>query len=204
MKRPIPILISAALLLVVAWGYLTFGEIKKDTGADTGSVNYIDNTDVADSSGEASKTDSAITPYDVGLVAGTFMVQQVTDGDTFTAWDGTEMLTVRVLGIDSPETAHSPSGAQCYNEEATAEAEGTLSGTSVTLLTDPTQDKFDKYGRLLAYVELPNGTDFGQFMVAGGFAKEYTFKGVAYGMQSVYKSAEDEAKAANRGLWGCN
>ncbi|MDN5920737.1 MAG: hypothetical protein L0I76_37485 [Pseudonocardia sp.] len=83
------------------------------------------------------------------------MVARVVDGDTLALVDGDD---VRVLGIDSCE-AGTPGGTA-----ATAAAED-LIGTTVTLLAEPGAPDRDFYGRLLRYVALPDGRDFGVSMV---------------------------------------
>lgn len=82
-------------------------------------------------------------------------VRRVIDGDTFETTAGDR---VRVLGIDSCE-------AGTYGgEQATGTAETYLDGQQVTLLEEPGVDT-DRNGRLLRYVTLPSGSDFGEAMV---------------------------------------
>ncbi len=132
-----------------------------------------------------------------------YPVQSVIDGDTFTVSIAGKEETVRVLGINTPETKYSSRGAECYGQEARIYAKELLQeGNVVTLTLDPTQDTRDKYNRILAYVTLPDGRDFGQVMIADGFAYEYTFKGRAYQKQALYKQAQQEAKQKKVGLWG--
>jgi len=82
-------------------------------------------------------------------------VRRVIDGDTFETTAGDR---VRVLGIDSCE-------ASTYGgEQATTAAETYLEGEQVTLVEEPGVDS-DRSGRLLRYVTLPSGSDFGEAMV---------------------------------------
>jgi micrococcal nuclease len=133
---------------------------------------------------------------------GIYAVVSVIDGDTFVAERAGDEVTVRVIGIDAPETEFSPSGAECYGVEATEAAERLLTGASVTLQTDPTQDRYDSYDRLLAYAGLPDGRDFGAVMIETGFAEEFTFI-QPYQKQSVYRAAESTARRVNVGVWTC-
>lgn len=200
MKRIILIMLLVAVFSVASWSYLLLNQTndkdEKNVTDDSSSEMMIDNESAAEDS-----KDEEHSLIKVGQVVGTYVVDNVIDGDTFNAGDGTEMFTIRVLGIDTPEK--SDSGAECYSAEATAQAKKLLSGSSVTLLTDSTQDTFDAYGRLLAYVQLADGADFGQVMIEGGYAKEYTFKGIAYGRQPVYQQSESLAKEKGVGLWSC-
>jgi hypothetical protein len=88
------------------------------------------------------------------------VVTQVVDGDTVHVndLDGGD-LTVRVLGIDTPEIKDPRKSVGCFGPEASAWATSLLTGKQVTVRTDPTQDTRDKYGRLLGYLTLPDGTD---------------------------------------------
>lgn len=65
----------------------------------------------------------------------------------------------------------------------------------------PTQDQVNAFGRLLVYVTLPDGRDFGEVMLLEGLAREYTFR-VPYQKQAQYLAAQGTAQASDRGLWG--
>ena len=74
------------------------------------------------------------------------------------------------------------------------------------LVPDPSQDTYDKYGRLLAYVYLPSGLLYNKYMIEKGFAHEYTYK-KPYEFQQEFKAAQTSAKAAGLGFWSpdtCN
>lgn len=134
-----------------------------------------------------------------GAVLATAKVQYVIDGDTIVVLHSGEEMRVRILGINTPETAGSPKGAECYGDKATERAEELLEGRNVALETDNTQDTYDVYDRLLAYVSV-DGVDFGEQMISEGFAREFTYR-VAYKKQSLYRSAERVAKDTGQGLW---
>lgn len=122
------------------------------------------------------------------------MVTKIIDGDTVNILVNNQKDTIRIIGINSPETG------ECFNREATDKAREILNSKSVILEADSSQDNKDKYNRLLRYIFLSNGTNFGEFMIKNGFAKEYTYK-VPYKYQSLYKKAEEEAKLGKRGIW---
>lgn len=131
-----------------------------------------------------------------------YEVLSVIDGDTIVVAINGDKDTVRILGINTPETKTAPQGEECFGAEASTEAKRLLQGALVTLETDSSQDTRDKYNRLLAYVGLPDGRDFGQVLVADGFAYEYTYLGKKYKNQTQYQQAEAVAKAGKAGLWG--
>jgi hypothetical protein len=71
------------------------------------------------------------------------------------------------------------------------------------LETDATQDERDRYGRLLAYVVLADGTTLNARMVEDGYAVEYTYER-PYRHQSEFRAAEARARDQGLGLWGDN
>ena len=121
-------------------------------------------------------------------------VTKVIDGDTVDVLVNGQKDTIRLIGINSPETG------ECFNREATDKAKEILISKSIILEADFSQDNKDKYNRLLRYIILSDGTNFGEFMIKNGFAKEYTYK-TAYKYQSLYKKAQEEAKSGKRGIW---
>lgn len=129
-----------------------------------------------------------------------YTVTTIVDGDTIKVTNGTVVETIRIIGIDAPETQHPSKGVECFGKEATAEARRLLTGKEVILEQDPTQDKRDKYERLLAYVTFKDGTDFGKQLIRNGYAYEYTYN-LPYKNQSIYKSAQKYASDNELGLW---
>lgn len=134
-----------------------------------------------------------------------YKVDHVVDGDTIDIIKDGARIPVRLIGINSPEVAGPYTKQQCYGPEASAEAKRLMTGTSVRIESDPTQDQHDKYGRLLAYVYMPansdpNGILVNAYMVKEGFAREYTYK-KPYEHQSEFKADESAARAAKKGLW---
>jgi micrococcal nuclease len=104
--------------------------------------------------------------------------------------------TVRLIGVDTPETH---GGTQPYGPEASDFTREYLQGAEVALELDV--EKIDPYGRLLAYVYLPDGQMFNETLVEEGYAQVATFPpNVKY--VDRFLEAQREARAANRGLWG--
>jgi len=98
---------------------------------------------------------------------------------------------------------------QCFGKEASDKAKELLTGKSVRLEKDASQGEYDKYGRLLAYVYLPDlpdsagkagGTLFNKYMIAEGYGHEYTYN-LPYKYQQEFKAAEARARAEKKGLW---
>ncbi len=131
---------------------------------------------------------------------GPFQVTGVVDGDTLTVDDAGSAVTVRLLGIDTPETVDPGQPEQCFGPEATTRAEGLLSGQRVWLETDPSQDPTDRYGRRLAYVWLPGDELVNLTLLEEGYAREYTYDG-PYRYQAMFRDAQTTASHARNGLW---
>jgi len=125
-------------------------------------------------------------------------VLEVTDGDTIRVLLGGEVERVRYIGIDTPETSRSPSGAERFGEEASAENRRLVEGRTVELAFDIGER--DRYGRLLAYVYLRDGTFVNAELVRNGFATVMT---IAPNVRhaSLFRELEAEARSAGRGLW---
>lgn len=138
----------------------------------------------------------------------THPVDRVVDGDTVRIDRDGKSVTLRLIGGDTPETVHPSKPVECYGPEASREAKRLLDGETVTVIYDPTQGtpthddrRVDYYQRDLVYIELPDGTDFMEHMIREGFATENTYRGQSYERQAAYQAAEDEAQAADAGLW---
>jgi endonuclease YncB( thermonuclease family) len=127
-------------------------------------------------------------------------VVRVTDGDTIRVRCGTEMRSVRLIGIDAPETVHPSKPDQCYGAEASARMRALAApGSPVTLVLDVSQGFTDRYDRTLAYVEV-DGIDIGLEMIRGGYAVEYTY-GETYDRRGTYLHEQRLAQARHYGLW---
>jgi len=130
-------------------------------------------------------------------------VVKVVDGDTIDVDIDGRTERLRLIGIDTPETVDPRKPVQCYGREASNKAKEILTGQFVTLESDPTQGERDKYKRLLRYVILADGTNFNLFMIAEGYAHEYTYH-LPYKYQADFKQAEVDARNGNKGLWSPN
>ncbi len=135
-----------------------------------------------------------------------YQVVSVTDGDTIKVDLNGTTETLRLIGIDTPETVDPRKPVQCFGEEASKKAKETLTGKKVSLEADPTQGERDKYQRLLRYVYLEDGTSFNKWMIQEGYAHEYTYQSNPYKYQTEFKDAERSARDNKKGLWGnmCN
>ena len=72
-------------------------------------------------------------PRPPGAVVGPFPVTRVVDGDTVKVRRGSAVLTVRLVGVDTPETKDPRRPVQCFGVEASARANTLLRGRQVWL-----------------------------------------------------------------------
>lgn len=130
-----------------------------------------------------------------------FKVIEIVDGDTIKVLMNNKEEAVRLIGIDSPEVADPRIPVQCFGVEASNKAKELLTGKNVMLESDATQGERDKYGRLLRYVFLEDGTNFNKLMIEEGYAHEYTYKDNQYKYRNEFINSEKEARENKRGLW---
>lgn len=131
-----------------------------------------------------------------------FTVSKIIDGDTLEVTDESgEILKIRLIGIDTPETKDPRSDVECFGTEASEKAIELLVGKNVYLLSDKSQDDKDKYDRYLRYVVREDGHFFNLNMIALGYANEYTYQ-VPYQFQSKFKEVESNARESSLGLFG--
>lgn len=145
-----------------------------------------------------SRTASAVPPASTAKTL--YPVMRVVDGDTIDVEKDGAKVRVRFIGINAPESVDPRRPVQCFGIEASNEMKRALEGRSVRLEQDSSQDAYDKYGRLLAYVYLPDGTNVNEHMIAAGYAHEYTYR-LPYRHQKEFKAAEKNAREAGLGLW---
>ncbi len=142
-------------------------------------------------------TRTAAAPTDPGAAT----VIEVVDGDTVVVDIGGQQETLRLIGVDTPETVHPDQPPECWGAEASAHTGELLpEGTAVRLTRDV--EARDRYDRLLAYVErADDGLFVNLDLVAGGWADDYPYPpNVAH--QRDFALAVSRARADGLGLWG--
>lgn len=130
---------------------------------------------------------------------GLYRVIKDVDGDTIQVDMNGTPETVRFIGIDTPETHKPNTPVQCYGPEAAAYTKSQVEGKSVRLEADPLDTNRDRYGRLLRYIYLPDGTLLQDALVNQGYAFAYPL--FPYQKKEAIKAEEQAAKAAGKGLW---
>jgi micrococcal nuclease len=123
-------------------------------------------------------------------------VSRVIDADTIeTVFADGRLVTVRLIGIDTPDRG------ECGTDQATAHMEQLALGRNVTLVSDPSQDAVDRFGRSLYYVDRDDGLDLGQEMLRAGWADVFVFD-QDFQRLSSYRAARSEARDSVAGVWG--
>lgn len=123
-------------------------------------------------------------------------VGYVIDGDTFILKNNQR---VRMIGINAPETSHRRYGkkGQAFGNEAKERLKKWIEKKEVTLKDG--REPFDRYGRRLAYVYLPDGTFVNREMVREGYAEAYQKFPFEY--KKEFLELEQQAKAGKLGMW---
>ena len=141
------------------------------------------------------------TPLEPPRLKQRAVVVRVIDGDTVDVRvrSNGRVKRVRIIGIDTPEVY---GGAECGGPAASKSAKGLMpEGTPVLLVSDPTQARADRYGRLLRYVMKRGKYDMGRFQLKRGHARVFVV-GRPFERVRAYRSVQQRAKRADRGLWG--
>jgi micrococcal nuclease len=142
-------------------------------------------------------------------------VTRVVDGDTVEIrYDDGSTATVRLLGIDTPETRggtnpaefegvpETEAGRACLADEAdeaTRALETLAGGEPVVVAVDPQSDRRDRYDRLLAYV-VADGVNANERLVERGHARVYDS---TFSLSDRFYDLEADAQDARRGVWRC-
>ena len=134
-----------------------------------------------------------------------FKITRVVDGDTVEGEIEGVVEKIRLIGVDTPEVF---GGEECYGKESSEYTRERLTGKTVYIESDNSQENRDKYDRLLRYIVINNGpnnaSNFNRELIIQGIAIEYTYD-KPYKFQDEFRSAQADAKTQQRGLWGaCN
>lgn len=114
-------------------------------------------------------------------------VVQVTDGDTIRVTAGQHLVTIRIAFVDAPETG------QEYALQSQRFLSRLLYGQTLRVIPI----KGDRYGRLIARLELKDGKDVSKEILQKGWAWYYDPKH----WDESYTQYELEAQKEARGIW---
>ena len=128
----------------------------------------------------------------------TARVERVIDGDTIHVRVEGKSYTVRLIGVDTPETKHPTKAVQYFGREASAFTKAALEGKTVLLQKDRTGDTVDRYGRRLRYVLL-DGDNFNARLIREGYAHAY--RRFPFSKRTEFIRLEEQARRRGIGLW---
>jgi micrococcal nuclease len=126
-------------------------------------------------------------------------VTRVVDGDTLKVSIGGEEQTIRLIGVDTPESVDPRRPVECFGKEASEFVKGRVEGKQVKLVTDSTQSDRDRYDRLLRYVYVGDEM-LNREIIAQGYGFEYTV-GTKHLFADEFRELEEQARNQEIGLW---
>lgn len=119
---------------------------------------------------------------------------RVVDGDTILLSNGEK---VSLIGVNTPGKTHSNKPVESYGKESSAFTRRMVEGKAVRI--EYGQQQRDKYGALLAYVYLTDGTFLNAEIIKQGHGHVDT--GVPFKYINEFRQYEQEARTAQRGMW---
>ena len=126
------------------------------------------------------------------------LVERIIDGDTIQVRVDGKRYTVRLMGVDTPETKDRTGAVQYFGPEASAFTKAALQDKTVMLQKDRTGDTIDRYGRWLRYVLL-DGDNFNARLIREGYAHAY--RRFAFSKRTEFIQLEEQARRRGIGLW---
>ncbi|GIU83865.1 MAG: hypothetical protein KatS3mg008_0640 [Acidimicrobiales bacterium] len=128
------------------------------------------------------------------------VVRRTIDGDTISVVTRLGEETVRLLGVDAPETVHPRKPVGCFGREASRALRSLIPPGTVVVLSRDVETR-DRYGRLLAYVRrASDGMLVNLEMVRRGAARPSTVA-PNHTLSSVIRAAAARARAEGLGIW---
>jgi len=131
------------------------------------------------------------------------MVIRVVDGDTIVVQVKGHPETVRLIGVDTPETKDPRKPVQYFGKEASEFTARLLNGQRVRLEIQTVPTSRDRYGRLLAFVYRESDNLLvNKEIIRQGYGHAYTKYPFDPGRMEEFRAAERSAREQKRGLWG--
>lgn len=164
------------LIMVTAFNYLKVPQINKKTNI---LIPTISTSVIATSSPS-------------------YLVTRVVDGDTIEIETGQK---IRYIGVNTPESVDPRKPIECFGKEASAKNSELVLNKKVKLEKDVSDT--DRYGRLLRFVYLEDGTFVNLELVKQGYASVMTVP-PDVNLSSIFLQAQQQARDSKLGLWsGC-
>lgn len=126
-------------------------------------------------------------------------VLRAVDGDTLEVVIDGRKEKVRLIGVDTPESVDPRRPVGFFGKEAAAFTRRLVAGRRVLLEADPDAFDRDRYGRLLRYVHLPDGTLVNAEIIKQGYGHAYVK--YPFSKMEEFRSYERRAREKGLGLW---
>lgn len=201
--------IIAFLLIMVCSGCSTEAE-QSETAVISDSENTAETQKIITASQEIGRRETEYIPvhrqgeYSYPDLFGkdSAVITKITDGDTYHVELNGEDITVRLIGVDTPESV----APESYRKENTEEGskvselvkEKIKIGDTVYLEYDTSES--DRYGRTLAYVYFADGTMVQDWLLSNGYATVYTLEPDTKYAEH-FEELESQAKEQDIGIW---
>ena len=130
---------------------------------------------------------------------GYYSINHFVDGDTIAVNMNGSVETVRMIGVDTPETHKPNTPVQCYGPQAADYTKQFIGANNVRLQADPQDTNRDRYNRLLRYVYIPDGTMVEEALIKNGYGFAYTQ--FPFEKSDQFTALEQTAKSQHLGLW---
>ncbi|HSX17697.1 MAG TPA: thermonuclease family protein [Patescibacteria group bacterium] len=131
---------------------------------------------------------------------GLYAIDHFVDGDTIAVNMDGKVETIRMVGVDTPETHKPNSPVQCYGPAAASYTKTLVGTNKVRLEADEKSTNRDRYNRLLRYVYTPDGKLVEAELIKNGYGFAYT--DFPFTKSAEFVQDQASAKADNKGLWG--
>lgn len=128
---------------------------------------------------------------------------RVVDGDTIViSYEGEDM-KVRFIGVNTPESATGNSNRDTQEGISASNFTKQLLSDSDIVYIEFDEGKYDKYGRLLAYVYTEDGVQINALLLQNGLARTM-FRNPNYKYQTEFNEIQRYAEGNDIGFWGIN
>lgn len=180
-RRRLTASVLTLLVIAVVWNLSSLSHDSVDLAGSTGGRNDV-------------SPDLLVTQVRViRAIDGDTLLVDVPDG-----FMATEFTRVRLWGVDCPEIGRNGAASQPFAVESMNLAQDLAANVRVTLVIEPHRVR-DDYDRLLAHVELPDGSGLAERLLAAGMARNETRW--RHGRMADFVRIEDQARKSRVGLW---
>lgn len=150
----------------------------------------------------ATRHPQALQRVSTVIPAGSYRVTEFVDGDTIKVDMNGKVETIRLIGVDTPETHDPRKAVECFGQAAAAYTKQLIGDKPVRLEADSLSTNRDRYNRLLRYVYTSDNRLVEAQIIQNGYG--FAYVSFPFTKLDEFRKYEDEARTQNKGLWaGC-